>query len=378
MIVTGFKTSAVAAGIKAADRLDVALIVTDRPAAAAAVWTKNTFAAAPLVVSKRHLRKSGNQVRAVLVNSGNANAATGAEGIAAAEACAEAVARELGCPVEEVLVSSTGVIGRPLPVDRILAAIPRLISSLDPANVGLLARAIMTTDTVPKIAGAEAGGTKIVGVAKGAGMIHPDMATMLAFLMTDATIDHSTLDRALRDSADRSFNAISVDGDTSTNDTVLLLANGTSSIRPDTVEFQQKLEAVSIHLAKAIVRDGEGASKFVELLIEGAPTEEAARRVGRTIARSPLVKTALFGADPNWGRIVGAIGNSGVSLASDRIDIYVDDIPFSGGDLEAARKRLSAPEFQLRVVLNSGTASARVWTCDLTHDYIHINADYTT
>ena len=370
--------AAVAAGIKAAGKLDLALIYSERPATAAAVFTQNTFIAAPLIVSQKHLRETGHSVRAVIVNSGNANAATGKAGIQWATVTAEALASQLGCNTNEVLVSSTGVIGRPLPVEKIRHAMPRLISELLPTNLELLARGIMTTDTVPKIATAEAGGARIAGVAKGAGMIHPDMATMLSFIITDAALAHADLDDALRYAVHRSFNSISVDGDTSTNDMVVVLANGASGVRPDRTQFCDGLLNVCTQLATAIVRDGEGATKFVEICVEGAPTEEAAHTIGRTIARSPLVKTAIYGADPNWGRIVGAIGNSGVPLKSDRVDIYISGVPISDSTLQQAREKLREKEIQIRVVLDSGSATARVWTCDLTEGYIRINADYTT
>jgi glutamate N-acetyltransferase / amino-acid N-acetyltransferase len=378
MEVRGFKTAAVAAGIKANGELDLALICSDTPATAAAVFTQNTFIAPPLVVSRRHLEETNHRVRALIVNSGNANAATGEAGIRAAKECAEAVAAKIGCKTSEVLVSSTGVIGRPFPTGKIRIAVPALVSGLRPGNIEHLARGIMTTDTVPKIASAEAGDVRIAGVAKGAGMIHPDMATMLSFIMTDAEVSHAELDEALRYAVHRSFNSISVDGDTSTNDMVVVMANGASGIRPSAGDFRKKLLEVCTSLATAIVRDGEGASKFVELLIEGAPNEEAARTIGRTIAKSPLVKTAIYGADPNWGRIVGAIGNSGVRLDSDRVDIFISGVPISDATLEQAREKLKQKEIQIRVVLHSGSGSARIWTCDLTDEYIRINADYTT
>ena len=378
MIIQGFKTSAVAAGIKPGGALDLALIWSQTPAVAAAVFTQNAFMAAPLVVSKKHLQESGHRVRALLVNSGNANAATGDAGMQAAQQCAELLAREVGCEPKEILLASTGVIGRTLPVDRIRASIPSLVSGLLPTNIELLAQGIMTTDTVPKIASVEVSGAEIAGVAKGAGMIHPDMATMLSFVMTDAAVPHAELDKALRYAVHRSFNSITVDGDTSTNDMVVVLANGLSGVRPPVGEFQEKLLQVCTELATAIVRDGEGASKFVELTIEGAPSDDAARTIGRTIARSPLVKTAIYGADPNWGRIVGAIGNSGIPLDSDRVDIYIGGVPISDATLEGARQKLKGREVRIRVVLHSGLGSARVWTCDLTEQYIRINADYTT
>ena len=378
MIIQGFKTSAVAAGIKPGGALDLALIWSQTPAVAAAVFTQNAFMAAPLVVCKKHLQETGHRVRALLVNSGNANAATGDAGMQAAQQCAELLAREVGCEPKEILLASTGVIGRTLPVDRIRASIPSLVSGLLPTNIELLAQGIMTTDTVPKIASVEVSGAEIAGVAKGAGMIHPDMATMLSFVMTDAAVPHAELDKALRYAVHRSFNSITVDGDTSTNDMVVVLANGLSGVRPPVGEFQEKLLQVCTELATAIVRDGEGASKFVELTIEGAPSDDAARTIGRTIARSPLVKAAIYGADPNWGRIVGAIGNSGIPLDSDRVDIYIGGVPISDATLEGARQKLKGREVRIRVVLHSGLGSARVWTCDLTEQYIRINADYTT
>ena len=378
MLVTGFKTAAIASGIKPGGALDLALICSEKPATAAAVFTQNTFIAAPLIVSKEHLEKTGHKARAILVNSGNANAATGDAGIQAARACVDALAAQIGCPSQEILVSSTGVIGRPFPVQTIKASVPKLVSALLPTNIEMLARGIMTTDTVPKIATAEVGGARIAGVAKGAGMIHPDMATMLSFIMTDAEVPYLELIEALHYAVHRSFNSISVDGDTSTNDMVAVLANGASGVRPAATAFRDKLTEVCTQLAEAIVRDGEGASKFVELIIEGAPSEKAAHTIGRAIARSPLVKTAIYGADPNWGRIVGAIGNSGVPLKSLKVDIYIGGVPISDATLEQARQKLSDKEVQIRVVLDSGSASARVWTCDLTEGYIRINADYTT
>jgi glutamate N-acetyltransferase/amino-acid N-acetyltransferase len=374
----GFKTSAVAAGIKVKDRLDLALIYSETPAETAAVFTQNLFIAAPLIVTRRNLEKSAHRMRAVLVNSGNANAATGEAGLRAAQDCVDGLAAELRCGSNEIVVSSTGVIGRPLPVATIRQAIPALVHGLSPGGVDGVARAIMTTDTVPKTASAEVSGAGIVGVAKGAGMIHPDMATMLSFVMTDAALSHAEVDKALRYAVHHSFNSISVDGDTSTNDMVVLMANGASGVRVDPVAFQEKLLDVCVQLATSIVRDGEGATKFVELTIEGAPSEEAARTIGKTIARSPLVKTAIYGADPNWGRIVGAIGNAGVPLSSDRVDIYIGGILVTQENLDKAREKLSASEIQIRVALHSGSSIARVWTCDLTPEYIHINADYTT
>jgi glutamate N-acetyltransferase/amino-acid N-acetyltransferase len=236
----------------------------------------------------------------------------------------------------------------------------------------------MTTDTFPKVAASEAGGIRVLGFAKGSGMIHPNMATMLSFILTDAKIDFPSLDRALRYAVDRSFHSLTVDGDTSTNDVVAVLANGASGVAPDPAAFTAQLLDVCQQLAKSIARDGEGASKFVELNIEGAPSDDAAREIGRCVARSPLVKTALYGCDPNWGRLVAAVGNSGVPLASDQIEIYIGGVSIIHGDLEAAQRRMRAKEVEIRIVLHSGLGRATVWTCDFTEGYIRINADYTT
>ena len=377
IVPAGFKMAAVEAGIKKKG-LDLALIFSDRPATTAAVFTKNAFPAAPILVSRAHLKETGHMARAVLVNAGNANAVTGEEGLAAARRSASELAVHLGCKPAEVFVSSTGVIGRPLPIDKISDAIPRLVAEMSAANQDAFARAIMTTDTFPKIAASESGGVRMLGFAKGAGMIHPNMATMLSFVMTDARIDFSELDRALRYAVDRSFHSITVDGDTSTNDVLVVMANGASGIAPTPEAFTQQLTGVCEQLAKSIARDGEGATKFVELLIEGAPSDAAAREIGRTIARSPLVKTAIYGCDPNWGRLICAVGNAGVPLSGDPVELYIDDIPLINGDLAAAAERLKSKEIKIRVNLNSGKGQARIWTCDLTEGYIRINADYTT
>jgi glutamate N-acetyltransferase/amino-acid N-acetyltransferase len=282
----------------------------------------------------------------------------------------------VGCAPAEIFVSSTGVIGRPLSAEKICAAIPGLISA--PCDIAEFSRAIMTTDTFPKVASSEVAGVRVFGFAKGSGMIHPNMATMLSFIVTDAKIDFPDLDRALRYAVDRSFHSITVDGDTSTNDTVAVLANGASGIAPEQEAFTAQLLDVCQQLAKSIARDGEGASKFVELTVEGAPSDETAREIARCVARSPLVKTAIYGSDPNWGRLVAAVGNSGVVLASNQIEIYIDNISMIHGDLEAAQKRMREKEIKLRIVLHSGTGRSTVWTCDFTEGYIRINADYTS
>jgi glutamate N-acetyltransferase/amino-acid N-acetyltransferase len=373
----GFKIAGVRAGIKK-EGLDLGLIYSERPATAAAVYTRNAFPAAPILISRANLLKSENIVRAAIVNSGNANASTGEEGLAAARSTAEHVAGKLGCSPAEVFISSTGVIGRPLPVQKIVDALPELVDALKADGVEGFSRAIMTTDTFPKVAAANVQGVKILGFAKGAGMIHPNMATMLAFIATDAAVTHAELDSALRHAVDQSFHSITVDGDTSTNDTVLALANGASGVSLSAEQLVEPLTEVCQTLAKSIARDGEGATKFVELIIEGAPSDDAAREIGRTVARSPLVKTAIYGCDPNWGRLIAAVGNSGIPLQTDHIDLYIGDVPLMGGDLKVASQMMNSTEITIRISLHSGTGRARVWTCDLTEGYIHINADYTS
>ena len=373
----GFKIAAVAAGIKKSG-LDLGLLYSTRPATTAAVFTKNAFPAAPILVTREHLKASGNKTRAVLVNAGNANAVTGESGMSAARQCAAELAKRIGCAPTDIFVSSTGVIGRPLPVERISPAIPRLLETMNPGESENFARAIMTTDTVPKIAASQAGGVRILAFAKGSGMIHPNMATMLCYVLTDAKIEFSALDKALRYAVDRSFHAITVDGDTSTNDTVAVLANGASGIAPSAETFTSQITDVCQTLAKAIARDGEGATKFVELIIEGAPSDDAAREIGRTIARSPLVKTAIYGCDPNWGRLICAIGNSGIPLNGEKVELFIDGVSLTDGDLKVAAEKMKAKEVRIRVSLHSGSGQAAVWTCDLTEGYIRINADYTT
>lgn len=373
----GFKIAAAAAGIRKSG-LDLGLLYSDRPAITAAVFTKNAFPAAPILVTREHLKASGNTTRAVLVNAGNANAVTGESGKNAARRCATELAERLGCKPSEVFVSSTGVIGRPLPADKICSAIPMLVAEMNPSGADAFSRAIMTTDTVPKVAASIVGGVRMLGFAKGSGMIHPNMATMLSYVLTDAKVDFAALDKALRYAVDRSFHSITVDGDTSTNDTVALLANGASGISPSPEAFTAQLTEICQTLAKAIARDGEGATKFVELTIEGAPSDDAAREIGRTIARSPLVKTAIYGCDPNWGRLICAVGNSGIPLSGEDVELFIDDVPLINGDLKLAAEKLKSREVRIRVSLHSGSGKATVWTCDLTEEYIHINADYTT
>lgn len=373
----GFKLAATVAGIKKSG-LDLGFLYSDRPATTAAVFTKNAFPAAPILVTREHLKQSGNMTRAVLVNAGNANAVTGESGMLAARTCAAEVAKQIGCTPAEVFISSTGVIGRPLPFEKICNAVPALVSTMTPDNADAFSRAIMTTDTVPKVAYSEVDGVRMLAFAKGAGMIHPNMATMLSYVLTDAKMDFPALDKALRYAVDRSFHCMTIDGDTSTNDTLAVLANGASGKTPPLDAFTAQLTDVCQTLAKAIARDGEGATKFVELTIEGAPSDEAAREIGRTIAKSPLVKTAIYGNDPNWGRLICAVGNSGVPVKGEAVELFIDDVPLMNGDLKLASEKLNQKEVKIRVSLHSGTGQATIWTCDFTEEYIHINADYTT
>lgn len=379
-------------------RPDLGLLLVEgaEPAAAAAVFTRNRLQAAPVVVSKQHLRASRGRVRAVIVNSGNANCATGPEGLDAARAMARAVARAISCRSEQVLVCSTGVIGAPLPVERIEAAVPALVAAAGTGSDSLeqFATAILTTDTRIKVAAAgfRAGrrSFQIAGCAKGSGMIHPRMATMLAFLVTDARVRPPVLQRALRAVVAETFNAISVDGDTSTNDTVILLATGTAeapAIEPNTAayrEFLRALERVCRELAVAIVADGEGARRVLEIEVCGCPSQATARRIAEAIATSPLVKTALAGGDPNWGRVLAAAGRAGVAFDPDRARLWLaDTLVFQRGrpvafDEQTVSQKMRRPVVSLRLHAGNGTAQACMYTCDLTADYVHINASYRT
>jgi len=392
----GFRFAATACGLKKTGALDLAILSSDVPASAAAVFTQNLVAAAPVEISREHLRASKGRMRAVVVNAGNANCATGEEGQAAAERMVEESAKRLGCAPNEVLVCSTGVIGVPLPVERIVRALPiiarfRRASARSFAELSL---AICTTDTRPKTAAAgfKMGGRRIhlVGCAKGAGMIHPNMATMLAFVATDAAIRPPLLQKTLNEVTRRTFNAISVDGDTSTNDTLLVLANGEAGAPPiqrDSKahrEFTRALEDVCRSLALQIVADGEGAQRVIEIEVRHAQTETAARRIAETIATSPLVKTAFAGGDPNWGRIFAAAGRSGVRFDPSLVDIKMAGIPVlrKGQPLDfnerAASSKLLSDDVVVMVDLHAGRASARYWTCDFTAEYVRINASYRT
>jgi glutamate N-acetyltransferase/amino-acid N-acetyltransferase len=391
----GFRGAAVAAGIKkSVGALDLALIVSDLPeTTAAGLFTANRAAAAPVLVSRQNLAKSGGHARAVIVNAGNANACTGRAGLLVAQKTVKAVAGLLDVRPQQVLVASTGVIGVPLKLDIILAQLPRLKESLSVENAVAVPGAIMTTDTFPKscVLRGKIGGRTVclAGIAKGAGMIHPRMATMLSFITTDAAIKPRVLQTMLRDSVGRSFNRLSVDGDTSTNDTVVALASGASGvgIRPggeSRTAFLAGLDELCQTLAKMIARDGEGAKKLVTIEVTGARTPGDAERLARAIANSPLVKTAIAGSDPNWGRIICAAGYSGAKFDPSKVDIRVNDFYLCRKGLDAvfneaaAKRELDQKELTLHINLHAGSASTTFWTCDLTHDYVTINASYRT
>jgi glutamate N-acetyltransferase / amino-acid N-acetyltransferase len=392
----GFRFAATACGLKKTGALDLAVITSDSPASAAAVFTQNLVVAAPVVLSKQHLRASKGRMRAVIVNSGNANCATGKAGDEAAHRTVIETAKRLGCLPEEIIVCSTGVIGVPLAVEKILRALPKLNSNRRPSarSFAELSLAICTTDTRPKTAASSfrMGGKRIhlVGCAKGAGMIHPNLATTLAFVVTDAAIAPALLQKTLRDVAGRTFNSVSVDGDSSTNDTLAVFANsaaGAPAIRPNTAAhkaFSAALEDVCRSLALQIVADGEGAQRVIEIEVCGAKTEAAAKKIAETIATSPLVKTAFAGGDPNWGRVFAAAGRASVPFDPHKVDITMAHIPVlrRGQPVpfneRAASNRLLAEHVPIVLHLHQGPASARYWTCDLTAEYVRINASYRT
>lgn len=380
----GFRYSAVYAGIRKVKKNDLALIVSDVPAQAAAVFTTNRVQAAPVVVARRYLEETGGVVRAALVNAGNANCAT-RTGEKVVLQTTKAAARRLGCRPAEVLPASTGVIGVELDPGLIVNALPELAAGLSPERFLDAADAILTTDLVRKVAFAEAGGARIAGMTKGSGMIHPNMATTLGFIVTDAAVPARQLRAHLKAAVERSYNRLSVDGDMSTNDMLLVMANGSSGRRVPREAFQQALDEVCQSLAKQIARDGEGAKKFVEIRVEGAASERAAAQIARAIANSPLVKTAIAGSDPNWGRILAAAGYSGAEFDPSRVDIFLQGVRVCRSGLaapfdEAALKQaLDRDEVGIRFVIRSGGSGKAVfWTCDLTHGYIDINASYRT
>jgi glutamate N-acetyltransferase/amino-acid N-acetyltransferase len=387
----GYLYSATYAGIRQVEKDDLALIVSGLPASAAAVFTQNRVQAAPVKLSRRNLQRSGGLAGAILVNAGNANCAT-RTGEAVALATSKAAAKLLKLPATQVLPASTGVIGVELDPAKITGALPGLAAGLNPDRFDDAARAIMTTDLVPKTAFAEVklrrGVVRIAGMTKGSGMIQPLMAPTLGFVMTDALIAPALLGAILKRSVERSYNHLSVDGDTSTNDTLVLLANGASGVRPDPKErprFEEAVARVMESLAQAIARDGEGARKFITIRVTGTATAEGAARMARAIANSPLVKTAIAGSDPNWGRILSAAGNAGVAFDPAKIDIRIQQVLVCRGGLaaefseEELKRKLDAAECEIRVaVRGKGKGSARFWTCDLTEGYIRINASYRT
>ena len=383
----GFTASGVRAGIRK-KRPDLGLIVADDGATAAAVFTQNRFLAAPVVLSKAALKSSGGRVKAVVVNAGCANAITGKAGLDAAKRVRTRAAELLRCHENEVFLASTGVIGVVLPDKKVRDFLPDAVSRLSTGGIDALSHAILTTDVGPKVAQAtftiDGKRGRLVGVAKGAGMIHPNMATMLGFVMTDAAVDAATLQKMLRIAVDGSFNSISVDGDTSTNDTVLLLASGKlgNSVNSDLADFQRALNTICRNLAWMIVRDGEGAIRVMEVEVTGARTDRDAKLAAHAIATSPLVKTALHGGDPNWGRILAAVGRSGARFSLKKISLHAGNIALViNGEPAAYREKDAAKVFArervpLRIDLGGGKASAVVLSCDLGHDYVSLNADY--
>ncbi len=392
----GWRAATAACGIKYADRDDLALLVSERPAAAAAVFTTNRVKAAPVLYDMALLGRNAGGVQAVVINAGNANACTGSDGDVAALAMARATEAALGLPADTAFVMSTGTIGVPMPMAKILAGIRVAAGQLAAANGPAAARAIMTTDTRPKHVAARVGlpgGATIVigGMAKGAGMIHPNMATLLSVVTSDAALSPALLDAALREAVAGSFNSISIDGDTSTNDTLLVLANGAAPAPPISdpadpayAAFVAGLTAVCRQLAHAVVRDGEGATRFVTITVRGAMSDAEAKQAAMAVARSPLVKTALYGADPNWGRVLCAIGYSGAEVDPARVVLHFGGMRVLEGGLplpfdeRAASDLLNVPEVTIEADLGLGTGEATVWTCDLSPAYVAINAEYRT
>jgi glutamate N-acetyltransferase/amino-acid N-acetyltransferase len=388
----GFLFSACAAGIKPSGKPDLALALAPEGASAAAMFTRNQVVAAPLIAGRENLRRGQGVLRALIVNAGNANCATGKQGLKAARHVCAGLARQINAQEYHVFPSSTGIIGVPLPVEKIHAALPELLSTAAESEVAFdqFANAILTTDTHKKVAtqtitfnGLE---VTLTGVAKGAGMIHPNMATMLVYLFTDLSASPRELQQLLKASVEHSFNNISIDGDTSTNDTVLLLASGKSGVNFKSVrdEFQAALTKVCRSLAAQIVSDGEGVQHVVRLVIEEARTRKEARQMARAVANSSLVKTAWAGADPNWGRILAAIGYSGISIKPERVNIYLGEqqvcrhgaaCPF---DHEQAHRYMSEPVYEIRIMLGTGNAHLEFLTCDLTAEYVRVNAEYST
>jgi glutamate N-acetyltransferase / amino-acid N-acetyltransferase len=408
----GFTFAGVAAGIKKTGASDLALIVSDRPCSAAATFTRNAFPAAPVLYDRALVAENAAGLRAVAINAGCANACTGEVGLADAEAMAGLTEAALGLPPRSAAVMSTGVIGPRLPMDRIAAGIRQAVGELSTDGWDAAAHAIMTTDTRPKTAFREIDGVRIFGMCKGAGMIHPNMATMLAVIVTDAVIEPALLAESLSQAVDVSFNCISIDGDMSTNDTVLLLANGAADLKLEagssktltstlasTSAFASALTSLCTDLAQQIVRDGEGATKFITIRVEGAASDAEARAAAKAVANSPLVKTAFYGGDANWGRILAAVGYSGATVDPGKADLWItagtgdgDTETRGHGDAlqlvragqplsyseEAASAIFAGPEITVAIKLGLGDGQATVWTCDLSHDYVSINGHYRT
>ena len=392
--VAGVRIGVAEAGVRKANRKDLTVFLLDEGASVGGVFTRNRFCAAPVQICRERLT-AGAAVRAIVVNTGNANAGTGEDGLARARQTCEARAAQLKLQPDQVLPFSTGVIMEPLPVDRIVAGLPAAIADAQPAHWARAAEGIMTTDTVPKAASAKAmvGGVEvtITGISKGAGMIRPNMATMLGFLATDAKVDQAVMKQLAFELAEGSFNRVTIDGDTSTNDSFIVIATNKAANAPvtalDSVDGQALKAAmlgVARQLAQAIVRDGEGATKFITVQVEGGKTTAECRQVAYAIAHSPLVKTAFFASDPNLGRILAAVGYAGIDdLDQTRIDLYLDDVhvAVNGGRNPSYREEdgqrvMKQAEITVRVKLGRGDASDTVWTCDLSHDYVSINADY--
>jgi glutamate N-acetyltransferase / amino-acid N-acetyltransferase len=389
--VRGFRAAGIACGIKPSGKPDLALIVSDRPAAGAAVFTTSRFPGAPVVVSREHLR--GGRARGVVVNSGISNVANGARGLRDAREMCAALAQEIGARPREIQVASTGVIGRPLPMDKLRAGIPRACESLSERGFERAAEAILTTDTHAKLVSRRGRGFALAGFAKGAGMIMPRMATMLAYLVTDLAVEPALLRRALRASVERTFNSLTIDGETSTSDTVLVLANGAAGNTPIGVgsararEFERMLADASAELCEKLARDGEGVTKLATVSVRGARSDRDADRVARSVANSALVKTALFGGDPNWGRVVQAVGAAGVSLAPRQVDVKIGGVellrggePAGGGKaaLRRAERAMKQKQVAIEISVGKGRGTARILTTDLSYEYVRVNAEYTT
>lgn len=380
----GFAATGLAAGIKPSGAADLALVVGCAATIGAAVFTTNQAAAAPVILSRRHLT-SGPRFRAVLLNSGCANAGTGEVGMANARASAAVVARSIDCSIEEVLVCSTGGIGQPLPVSHVLNGVANAVPQVDcsPEAATAAATAIMTTDTVPKESVYAATGFTVGGMAKGAGMVRPDMATMLVVLTTDAVVEPSDLDQALRDAVDETFHALNIDGCPSTNDTVVLLASGESDVRPDQVTLTEAVTTVCWDLAGQLAADAEGASRVVTIEVKGAGSNAAARRAGRLVADSALVRSAFFGGDPNWGRLLGALGATDVTFEPAEFGIAYEGIDIARNgvavphDERSLQQAIATGDFSMTMTIGSGPGKAQVITTDLTPDYVTFNAEYS-